>query len=96
MTQELITRLETVVAPAYQTAVDEDVIRQSLIDAIAVIETAKHGADGWFAIIETGQTLLINTQQHLNRELEALLRGEYLKFCADQLAKGRRREERGR
>ena len=75
MTQELITRLETVVAPVYQIAVNEDLIRQSLIDANAVIETAKHGGDGRFAIIETGQTLLINTQQHLNRELEALLRG---------------------
>jgi hypothetical protein len=77
-------------------AIDEDVIRQSLIDAIAVIQKAMHSGDGWFKIIKAGQDFLVNAQVRLNKELDALLRGEYLRFCANQLAEGRRREERGR
>ncbi len=74
-------------------AIDEDVVREALIRAIAVIEHVKHKSPGgWFAINHTGQMFLLNAQARLNAELNALLRGTYVQFCAAQLRDGARKD----
>ncbi len=76
----------------YQT-VDEALVRQSLIDAIDAIEKIKHNEDmgGWFAFNSTAQMFLINSQGHLNKQLDALLRGTYLQFLQWEIKEGKRR-----
>ena len=85
-----IMTVETAVAFG-RVAIDEDLVRKSLIDALEVIKKAYNGE--WFKLNKTAQTFIINMEQHINDELNALLRGTYVEFVEKQRKEGRRRLE---
>ena len=72
MTTEL-TRYNVAVAVAYQ-AIDEDLVRRSLLDAIALCSKVK--LDNWFQMNQAARLIHIHIDNRLNAELKALLVGD--------------------
>ena len=73
-------------------AIDENLVRQSLIDAIALIEKHSKGLN-WFKLNSTAQNFALNAQRHLNNELNALLRGTYMDFLVEEKKTADRRSK---